>query len=143
MILDNYIFRYRTYLGDLILWCLATEDRVPLPKAGTMPGGFGAKFGFPWLMTGFVDDWEWGFGDELGANELLPILKDGDCGDVCGCGVDEKSVDLFGKIDMPVLLGITNCGEALPFNGVGDEEADALVALLWQQQNIITINQYY
>lgn len=103
-----------------------------------MPGGFGAKFGFPWLMTGFVDDWEWGFGDELGADELLPILKDGDCGDVCGCGVDEKSVDLFGKIDMPVLLGITNCGEALPFNGVGDEEAEAHVALLWQKQNIIT-----
>lgn len=83
-------------------------------------------------MTGFVEDSEWGFGDELGADELLPILKDGDWGDVCGCGVgvEEKSVDLFGKIDMPVLLGITSCGEALPFNGVGDDEADALVALV-------------
>lgn len=85
-------------------------------------------------MTGLVDDWEGGLGgDELCDDALLLILKDGDCGDDCGCGVgvpdDEKSVDLFGNNDMPVLLGITSCGEAFPFNGVGDDEADALVAL--------------
>lgn len=101
-----------------------------------MPGGFGAKFGFPWLMTGFVDDNDdngGGFGDEL---ELLPMLKDGDWGDDCGwgVGVEEKSVDLFGNKDMPILLGITSCGEAFPFNGVGDDEADALVALFLQKQ---------
>lgn len=31
---------------------------------------------------------------------------------------------------MPVIFGITSCGEALPFIGVGDE-ADEFVALLF------------
>lgn len=86
-----------------------------------------------------MDDREGRFGDELGADELLPMLKDGDWGDVCDCGVgvEEKSVDLFGNNDMPVLLGITSCGEAFPFNGVGDDEADALVALFLQQEKHI------
>lgn len=71
-------------------------------------------------MTGFGI----GVGDEL-------FEKDGDWGDCCGWGDGVgKSVDLFGNNDMPVIFGITSCGEALPFIGVGDE-ADEFVALLF------------
>lgn len=48
--------RILVYLGDFMLWCLVTAGRCwPLAKASCCsPGGFGAKFGFPKLIAGFV-----------------------------------------------------------------------------------------
>lgn len=115
----------KIYLGDLILWCLATDDRVPFP----IPGGFGARFGFPWFIIGFADDEGKGVCGKIVGDGLTE--NDGVWGEawMSIVGVEENSVDLFGKMDIPVLLGITSCGEAFPFDDIGEEEADELLTL--------------
>lgn len=128
---------YKMYLGDRMLWCRATVGRVGAAVAlfagsTTMPGGLGAKFGFPWLITGFGDDdrlccwWCWWW-----------LTKEGDCG---GCGEDgavedANNVDLLGKIGAgggigtPLLLlfGITIDGVAVACAfSFGETEAAAI-----------------
>lgn len=48
--------RNNNYLGDRILWWRATTGRLALAKANfCKPGGFGAKWGFPWLIWGLAE----------------------------------------------------------------------------------------
>lgn len=62
------------YLGDFMLWCLVTAGRCcPLASASCCrPGGFGAKFGLPKLMAGFM-------GGGVGVTEgVLSAVEGGD-----------------------------------------------------------------